>query len=227
MGYIWSNYSQKKRYKISFDNRISPYMEVWNDESEDVYVNIAYRLERFLFPQKIVKNNDEIHQKILNLYKNSSDFENIGNEIFHYVAQLDMKKGFCNIDGISKLEEEAIESDKYGKFVKESFSKIEKKDKQTILYYLAKYDQKYQIEIMLDCIMSKIFDNVNIYKENNTNILHIYIYKPKNEYNENLCSLILYLFSDIQINVEIMWELEHFCLIDAQNSNKISKLAIY
>lgn len=226
MNYIWKNYNTYKKFRIDF-TRSSPYVETLNVENDTVFVNTAIRFDEFLFPTGFTEFDNDKFIDLLYNYMNDARYSDIASVLMHYMANLDRVKGIKSLDILRIFERNLILNLSYGEFTKTEFLKLSNKNQDIILTYLAKYDFDKQRENFFVYALYKIFDNMQIYYENDTNILHIYIAEIRSSENENMVKLLEFLFKCVSTKAEYMWLNEHFAVVDYENTMVIDSITIY
>lgn len=222
MAYIWEEYKESNLFKIAYDN-VSPYMEVWDKKGEIIFVNIYYRIFELLFPEGFREESDKVDE-LLSRYMENDRYGDIANLIIHFKAILDLQRGINLQRIIEELEFFSINAGCYGEKLKSNFNKLKRVDQNIILRYLAKYDWNRQKENVFDVVIYSLFHRVDFYYEKSTDIVHLYIADEKNEYNSLLYFVSEYLFKDIKIQVEVIWQ-NHFGIIGMDDLMRIGELS--
>jgi len=225
MGYIWEQYSPDNRYRIETEG-ISPYTEVWGNESGQIAVNVLYRFEEIFFPKKQMKD-ETAFRKQMELYEANPKYEEFANLLFHYLAQLERKTGMGKLECLIEQSYIEIMEGRYGEKFREKFVGIDKRRQFILLKNLAIYDEKNQRETMIGSALQETFGWVQLYYENTTGMIHIYINQGETEENKLIYEAICYLFQDIGTKMEVMWRGQHFGIIGMEEVMKIDGIGIY
>ena len=209
MSYVWQEYSKQNRYKVTYE-KISPYMEVWDmNDKNNISVNPLVRINEMLFPDLDPEQMIELAKK----YENEENYIDIADLIIHEIAQVDRLKGIDLLFIWSEIERNNIVNEKYGIKCTALFNAIsDKKKKDVLLRYLAKYDMSKQRENMFDSALNALFNGVKMYYEYSTANVHVFINEPKTDENEDLYSLVSLLFKDVNVKDEVTWD-KHFGII--------------
>lgn len=211
MSYIWSDYSNKRRYSLCTEHLVSG-VEVWKGNEADTKVNVLIRLKNLVFPPKLVQN-EKNYSKLIEKYTNDAGYRDIFNFIMHMQAVSDLSSGAAYSDILSVITEREILNGDYGEEVKEDYFRCGEKEKYLLLQCRSEYLISDCRKNMFESFIEKVFREVNIYYQQSTAKTYIYIHTDKNE--ENLAALRLgsYFLADIGREVEIMWKGQHLPFI--------------
>lgn len=224
MAYIWEDYKEENQFQVTDDN-VSPYMEVWDKKGEIVPVNVFVRLYPYLFPESFVRDEASVNE-LLNQYGNSLRYEETANLLMHYIARLDRIKGLSLVDIVKFRIYRDIRQGAYGLWLREAFCELEQEKQWMILRYAAEYNLSGQRVTVYDAAVKQVFETVSMYYEKSSKITYLYIGKQRNEANERLLQIVDYLFKDINIKTEVMWQGEHFGIIGMDQTMRIGELAL-
>ncbi len=220
---IWYDYNKNRQYRLGDSSKVSPGLEAAFFEDDVVYVNVNKRLSDVFEPREVVEEDIAV----LKMYQDEPKYQELFDVITHYIAMLDRVSGFSMIDGVAEIEQCAIESGRYGEFVKKEFAKLENSHRYIFLNYLARYDMAHQKNMLLYLILDEVFGDISVYHEVCTNIVHVYLPVEKSEYNQSFYNLITYVFQHIDTSLEVMWEGEHFGIVGKDENMIIGEIAIY
>lgn len=234
MSYIWSNYREDSYFKLSFDG-VSPYREAdhsANPKDTTVRVNPYSRISHIILPQELIEQEDDDENKdffenqLLHNYLSESKYADIANLLLHQMAKLDLLRGMTTIDGYCLMEEISINQGRYGDSLKNDFPTLKEQHKDIILYHLASYNLEKQRNMHLIPLLCDLFPRVEHHFEVSTQIFHIYIPSPKNDYHEGLFRVAETLFKPITAEISIMWEYQCFGLIEEEQTMVIDQIGI-
>ena len=220
MTYIWANYSEKKRFQIA-SSGISPYLEVWDSQSNPVLVNIRFGLDEILldeadFPQSLQPDQDGgsfERPQLGRRYEEDERYKDFANIFIHYIAQNQLRRGFTLQNLAAFKIGSEIEKGLFGENIKNNFSNLKFRDQLILTRYIALYDLRKQREIQFDAALAALFDDVKMYYDNQTEKLFVFVDKESNDYNKNLFGLVCYFLKDVEVEVEVLWKGEMFGII--------------
>lgn len=224
MSYIWNDYSWENQFRVSQD-RVSPYMEVWDREGPLVFVNIFYRIYEFLMPRELFDCAEDVNRQ-MELYIRDERYKDMANLIMHYLARMDGLKGLRLSDIMERICEREMEAGRYGEKARAEFAGLDQREREIILRYLAKYNLDVQRETVFDGVLRALFHELRLYYENSTDTVYVYIGDEKSQYHSRVFELCRYLFMDVGIKAEVMWKGEHFGVLGVDDSMIIGKTAI-
>ena len=160
-------------------------------------------------------------------YKDNDKFKDIFNVFLHQLARWDRLKGITFEDIEMSIIYEDIKEGLYGNKLKSEIDKLLFDDMYIILKELVKRSTGKNREVLFDEILHLLFGKVIFYKEKSTGKTLIYIELLRNQYRENLCEIVVYLFADMELEIEIFWANEHFGIIGNKSTMRIDNIHIY
>lgn len=214
MSYIWQKYNENKKFKIP-KRMLSPYIEVWDNDRDDIEVNFNYRFIAIF--REFIKDSN---------FTNNDEAQQIINILFHFLANLDRKKGFDKEIAILEIIEYEIISGLYGETVKNYFESLNNKEKRIILRNLKKYNEDEQRKCIFINVIKEMFIHASIYNFVDTNKSILCIFNQENEKNLNKFKLICELFLDMNQKIEVIWN-KNIGIIGMKSSMKIGQFIIY
>lgn len=224
MSYIWNDYSWKNRFKVSYTN-VSPYMEVWDRDKEQIYVNILYRLGSFLIPKAILDSSEKLERQ-MERYICDERYGDIANLVMHYIARSDLLRGISLTDLTKWICLEEIQEGRYGQKARHMFNGLKDRERESILRYLALYELDAQRKTVFDSALYEIFGTIRLYYENSTKTVYIYIGEKKNEYSSMVFDVCCYFFKDAGVKAEVMWKGQHFGIMGTAPTMIIGETAL-
>lgn len=211
MGFIWSDYSEEKRFSLCTEHLVSG-VEVWKAQGDDIKVNVLVRLKDLVFPPKIVKN-DEIFSDIIDKYTNDTFYREIFNYIMHLQAVSDCNSGAGFSDIISINTENAIMNGDYGEDIRECYCNCSSIVRYVLLQCRSEYLISGGRKNMFEFFIEKVFSGVNIYYQQSTAKTYIYIHEDEDSQKLGIIRLGKYFLADMSRETEIMWKGEHLPFI--------------
>lgn len=224
MAFIWSEYSSKKKYRVSSVGT-SPYLEVWNTTEDIVLVNMYIRLFEILVPRHYTNSAEQINA-LISLYETDERYMDIVNTFLHFLARQDRKCGMTLYDFCVYNVRNEIVRGCYGTAAKENFDHLTREDQLILCRYLVKYNMTSGREMQLDAVIKALFHDVVIYYERSADVIHVCINRANSDYNSRLFELVCRFFKDIDINVEVYWQKEYFGIIGVEDTMRIGRLAL-
>ena len=222
MGYIWSNYKKDTYYYMA---ELSPYVEVWDDTTSRIGVNIDIRLDEIFIPSAFVNDSERVN-RLFSLLKENARYGDIFNIVCHIIARTDLLYGTTIDDLLGEVIKRDIKLGAYGNHIREKFESLKREDAEQICRYLAKYEHLQFRETQLDAAIKCIFGEVNIYYERSSKKIYVCINKQGTEYNRGLFDLVCYFLKDIELCVEPRWLGEYFGIIGVNETMKIDSIAL-
>ncbi len=222
MSYIWENYSEKREYQI--DEKISPYIEVINANTNLVSVNPLIRFSKIFNATYNCGENETFAMDSLKDELGEEGSRNVINILFHFLAQIDRVKGLDSSQRLMEKVRDEIEFGMWGKKAQHLFSKLTKDDRDRVLYHLTcrltDDKQSYFMETigMMFPISSLCFDT-------KTNIYYLYIGSDENDYNVNKLELIKTLFWTLNRELVIVWN-HHYGVVGCDDTMHIDSIQI-
>lgn len=222
MGYIWTNYDSEKIFNLFID---SPYMETWDNSKKNVGVNIDIRLDELFFPKNLLENIDKTGDLFIS-YESDLRYKDIFNILCHFVVKLDRNMGitYKNLTDLNVYKN--IEDGFYGENARNKFKELTEKDKIKICRCIGKYVNSEEREIQIDSAIKYFFDEVNLFYEQSTKIIHVCIFEEGNKYNQNVFSCICYFLQDIKIDMRVYWLKEHFGIIGIDETMGVDNIVL-
>lgn len=225
MGYIWEEYKEDNFYYFP-QGRQSYYLEVWRKNGKRIPINPYYRFTEVFFPL-LLGDDGEKMKCIKDRYQRKPIFEEIFNLITHQLAILDRLNALSLEDIKMSLLIDEILSNQYGEEVKLMISGLQFDDLYIILKELVKWRETGEREILFDEVLQLLFQKVIIYKENTEGKILVYIEEIRNDYKEKLVNLVLFLFADMELMIEVFFANEHFGIIGNDSTMKVGKISCY
>jgi hypothetical protein len=222
MSYIWEKYLSENRYKVA--KKICPYIEVFNNQGEDIEVNPLLRFSTLF---ELIGSKDileYIYEDDKTESENEENKAKLENVVFHFLAQLDKNKGlYFRQTLIEKIRNE-ISDGLYGEFVQKSWGTLSSKEQETILYGLSQRRLLDNENFFMDTI-NKIFPASSLFYERNTNLYYLYIYEENTEDNIKKYELIKYLFWNKNYTLQVVWKY-YYGIIGVSDTMKIDQIQI-
>lgn len=225
MAYVWEKYNTDNYYYIP-KYKQSYYEEIWRNNGRYVPVNIYNRFSDIFYPIEF-SDNQAMLREAERRYKDDDKFKDITNIIMHQLALWDRLEGITLEDIEMSLLYDDIREGLYGNKIKNEIERLEFDDLYIILKELVKSKMEKNSKVLLDEVLHLLFGKVIFYRENSTGKTLIYIEQIRNEYRERLYEIAIYLFSDMELEIESFWANEHFGLIGNESTTKIGKIRIY
>ncbi|MFJ8087152.1 iron-dependent peroxidase [Lysinibacillus sp. NPDC095746] len=229
MNYIWDLLIKaedeglsKKDIYFHLAEAYSPYMELSpqllnaQDVDQHVEVNPYYRYYGIF--------NGLFHPD------NTSDIEfrnYLLDTVLHFLAEIDRMQGMNKREFYIRFILREIEADVFGKLVRDNIHAFTKKEQEIVaLNMLRLYRTGEEIYLLKDTL-KRLFKNCMIYvKSEDQDELLVYIRQKQTEQNERKVQLVQEIFLPIGFHMEVYWQY-HFGIIDAEETMKLDRIALY
>lgn len=211
MNYIWNDYSENKRFSLATEN-VVPGVEVWNQRSETVSVNVLVRFFEVLFPRGLIKNEED-YESLLDKYVSQEKYRDIFNLIIHIMALFDLNSGIQINDILIKCIENMIINKEFGKSITDDYYDISNNAKYMLLNSYAEYIKSENRNNQFYSFLESYYKQVNIYYQKSRNLNYVYIHMERSHENEAILRLAEFFLADMNYNTEVMWKGEHIPII--------------
>lgn len=237
MAYVWDQYREDIKYRLA-ETGVSPYQEACPREGNTVRVNGLYpRLQPFLFPPAVVRDEgngnfqdegygEETYRKLTAFYIDNETGRDLADQVLHSVAAMDRKKGLTLMDVQMWMAEREIREGIYGDWLREAFAGLTGRQRKVILWYLAVTCLEQHRVSYYSTVLSGLFRKVRIYYDENRDIVYLHLGAEKTAANRKLLDIAGYLFLDLQVKTEVLWEGEQPGIIGVDTCMKIGQISV-
>lgn len=229
--FIWEYALEKYKWKICFEQleQWSPYFEVHEfieaDETEKTYIcryNAMYQYENIF--QSLYENGT---------YPDSKDEKVLIDIVTHFLAELEVKKGYS----IEVHEKEKFEKDLcnglYGEKCKDIYGMLPLKKQQMILHFLVLQNKVHRLiyepagdfDLYVKAVIGLLETGVVYKKKQEENSFCIYLGIRQDEYASELLYLAKVLFLPIGFKVKIFWQ-NHFPILNEKKTLKLGEMQL-
>lgn len=230
MNYIWEVILKAREQKIK-DEEINfihakeycAYLELAFDILNEEYIekNKSIEINPYLRFNNIFNEFNQIKDD-----KNHFDKEKFFNEIIHILAKEDLKKGINKKELYKKFILDDINNSCFGSEIKETFNKLNIKEREYILNGLLTLYRTGDSLTLLCKLIRKLFSKSIIYRSNdNPKLLLIYIGIKQTPYVASKINLVLDLFMCVEYEVVVYWD-KHFGILGINETMHIDELII-
>ncbi len=214
MAYIWEDYDKDKTYIIN--DISSPYMEVLTEmEVESVCsVNPLIRFAEIFGSVDIMQEASEL------------DFKKNENIIFHFLALLDLARGLDKQQVQLDYLELLIRKGYFGVSICNRYNDLEKNKKLVLVEALLKHLQaKTQDDGCFIWAVTRFFEKNSLIYEESTDRYYLYISSSASEKNRSELNLLIDLFWNFQLKLEIVWQY-HYGVIGTEATMRLNEIWI-
>ena len=222
MAYLWENYSEKKDYQ--FDERICPYIEVLNQNTQTVNVNPLIRFSKIFNASFVDVDEDRFAFDALTDSIGEEGVKQIVNIMFHYLAQLDRTKG---MDSSQRLIEELrneIDCGIWGKKIQELLGELTEADRECVLYVLSRRI-RYDNQSSFMEVIGRVFPVSSLCFEEKTKLFYLYVASEETDYNAKKLNLIKTLFWTLNKDLKVIWN-HHYGIIGCDDTMHINSIQV-